>query len=108
MVVVYLSNRYIRVVDGDVSGGNIHAKSLYYSMDNRGCILNGTITDEEGFRDIIRNLWETNNIPKKNVYLVIDSNQFTTKVVDAPAMKPKQIRFTAIFRYLRGIKRKVN
>ncbi len=91
MVVVYLSNRYIRVVDGDVSGGNIHAKSLYYSMDNRGCILNGTITDEEGFRDIIRNLWETNNIPKKNVYLVIDSNQFTTKVVDAPAMKPKQM-----------------
>ena len=67
MVVVYLSNRYIRVVDGEVSGGSIHAKSLYYTVDTRGCILNGTITDEDGFREMIRNLWETNHIPRKNV-----------------------------------------
>lgn len=91
MVVVYLSNRYIRVVDGEVSGGSIHAKSLYYTVDTRGCILNGTITDEDGFREMIRNLWETNHIPRKNVYLVIDSSQFTTKVVDVPALKPKQM-----------------
>lgn len=89
MVVVYLSNRYIRVVDGDASGRNIHAKALYYTVDTRGCILNGTITDEEGFLDIIKNLWETNKLPKKDVSLVIDSSQFTTKVVEVPMMKPK-------------------
>ena len=91
MVVVYLSNRYIRVVEGDASGGKIHAKALYYTIDTRGCILNGTITDVDGFREMIKNLWETNNLPRKGVSLVIDSSQFTTKVVDAPPMKPKQM-----------------
>ena len=57
-----------------------------------GCILNGTITDEDGFREMVRNLWETSHIPRRvNVYLVIDSSQFTTKVVDVPALKPKQM-----------------
>lgn len=40
---------------------------------------------------MIRNLWETNHIPGKNVYLVIDSSQFTTKVVDVSALKPRQL-----------------
>lgn len=91
MVVVYLSNRYIRVVEGEASGGRIHAKALYYTVDTRGCILNGTITDVDGFREIIKNLWETNSLPRKGISLVIDSSQFTTKVVDAPPMKQKQM-----------------
>ncbi|MCD2492416.1 hypothetical protein LQE92_07185 [Lacrimispora sp. NSJ-141] len=90
MLIVYLSNRYIRVVSGEASGGHITVRGLYYTVDHRGCILNGTVTDEEGFLEIIRELWESNGLPKKDVNLVIDSSQFTARVIDVPAQKPAQ------------------
>lgn len=91
MIVVYLSNRYIRVVDGDSSGGKISVRRLYYTADTNGCILNGTLTDVDGFTEVIKNLWESNHLPKKGVNLVIDSTQFTTKVTNVPIQKPKQM-----------------
>lgn len=91
MIVVYLSNRYIRVVEGEFSGGKINVRNLYYTADTKGCILNGTITDADGFLEVIRNLWESNHLPKKGVSLVIDSTQFTTKVTTVPVRKPKQM-----------------
>ena len=84
MLVVYLSNRYIRVVDGEVSGSKVNVRAMYYSVDTRGCILNGTVMDVEGFTELIRDLWDSNHLPRKGVSLVIDSNQFTTKVTDVP------------------------
>lgn len=89
MLVVYLSNRYIRVVEGDASGGKMNARSLYYTVDTRGCIVNGTVTDEEGFLELIQALWESNNLPRKGISLVLDSSQFTAKVTDVPVQKPK-------------------
>ncbi|MDD2979633.1 MAG: hypothetical protein PHN80_06620 [Hespellia sp.] len=91
MVIVYLSNRYIRVIDGESSGGKLHAKKLLYTVDTQACIVNGTITDEDAFSEMISELWESNHLARKNVQLVIDSNQFTTKVVEAPNFKPKQM-----------------
>lgn len=91
MLVVYLSNRYIRVVDGEVSGSKVNVRAMYYSVDTRGCILNGTVMDPEGFTELIRDLWDTNNLPRKGVSLVIDGNQFTTKVTDVPLQKQKQM-----------------
>lgn len=91
MIVVYLANRYIRVVDGESSGERINVRGLYYTMDTQGCILNGTVTDQDGFVALISELWERYHLPKKGVYLVIDSTQFTTKVVHAPIQKPKQM-----------------
>ncbi|MDD3403016.1 MAG: hypothetical protein PHQ72_06635 [Hespellia sp.] len=91
MIIVYLSNRYIRVIDGETSSGKIHVKRMLYTVDTSGCILNGTITDDEAFSEIISQLWETNHLETKNVKLVIDSSQFTMKVVDAPIFKPKQL-----------------
>ena len=91
MLVVYLSNRYIRVVDGEVSGSKVNVRAMYYSVDTRGCILNGTVMDVEGFTELIRDLWDSNHLPRKGVSLVIDSNQFTTKVTDVPLQKQKQM-----------------
>lgn len=91
MLVVYLSNRYIRVAAGDAVSGRITVRNLLYTVDTGGCILNGTVTDEDGFIQLIRNLWETNHLPRKGVRLVINSSQFTTKVTQAPVQKPKQM-----------------
>ena len=48
--------------------------------------------DEEGFLDIIQNLWDTNKLPKKGINLVIDSSQITMKVTEVPIQKPKQMK----------------
>lgn len=91
MLAVYLSNRYIRVAEGEAQTGKLKASSLYHTVDTRGCILNGTVVDPDGFLELIGNLWESNNLSKKGIHLIIDSNQFTTKVFDAPAQKYKQM-----------------
>lgn len=91
MISVYLSNRYVRVVDGDSSGGKITVRGLYETVDHDGCILNGTVMDAEAFTALIKNLWEANKLPKKGIRLVLDSNQFTSKVTEVPIQKPKQL-----------------
>lgn len=90
MLVVYLSNRYIRVVAGEKTGGKVRASGLYYSVDTQGCILNGSVMDEEGFLGIIKDLWESNGLARKGIHLVIDSTQFTSRVLDVPLQKPAQ------------------
>lgn len=91
MLVVYLSNRFIRVAEGEAPGGHVQIRHVYYTIDTRGCILNGIVTDEDGLTEIIQELWETNHLPKKDVYLVVDSSQFTVKVTEAPLQKPKKM-----------------
>lgn len=91
MLVVYLSNRYIKVVSGEASAGRITVKNMLFTVDTGGCILNGTVTDEDGFVQLISSLWDTNKLPRKGVRLVIGSSQFTTKVTAAPMLKPKQM-----------------
>ena len=47
-------------------------------------------TDEEGFLEIIKGIWESNNLPRTGIGLVIDSSQFISRVVDVPLQKPAQ------------------
>lgn len=91
MIVVHLSNEYIRVAEGDASAGEIRVKRLISTSDTKGCILNGMVTDEDTFLEVMENLWESNHLSKKEVRLLIDSSQLSTKVVDAPSMKPKPL-----------------
>ena len=91
MTIVYLFDRYIRVIDGEFARGAVKVKGLYYTIDTQGCIINGNIMDAEGLAELIRELWESKNLPKKDVCLVYNSTQITTKVVQAPLMKKKQL-----------------
>ena len=91
MIVVYISNKIIRVVDGEIAAGQVRVRGMHHIADQGGCIVNGMIMDPEGFTELIRKLWETGSLPKKGVRLVVDSNQFTTKVMDVPIQKPKQM-----------------
>ena len=90
MIIIYLSNRYIRVLSGDAAGERISVHKVYHAVDTAGCILNGTVTDEEGFLEIIKGIWESNNLPRTGIGLVIDSSQFISRVVDVPLQKPAQ------------------
>ncbi len=88
MLTVYLGNKYIRAVEGEVSGGRLHVRRAYETIDQNGAILNGTIVDEEALFGLLKELWETNKLPKKDVNLVLNSNQFTTRGMRLPSMSP--------------------
>lgn len=90
MIIVYLSNRFIRIVDGESPGGKLNIKNLLYTIDTKGSVLNGTITDEDLFEELIHDLWQSNGLPTKGIKLLIDSTQFTTRVSDAPMLNARQ------------------
>ena len=90
MIVIYLSNRTIRVIDGVYTKGTVKIKGLYHTVDQNGCIINGTIADKEGLQKKILELWEKEQLPKKDVALVINSSQVTSKVLDVPKMNHEQ------------------
>ena len=91
MLTVYLSNKYIRIVTGDYASGKVSIRGMYYTIDTTGCLVNGSIVDEESLLELLREQWEVQNLPKKDVYLVLDSNQFTAKVVQVPVLNEKKM-----------------
>ena len=52
MLTVYLSNKYIRIVTGESSSGKVNIRGMYYTIDTTGCLVNGSIVDEEALLDI--------------------------------------------------------
>lgn len=104
MLVVYLSNKYIRVVDGSASGGKINVQGMYYTIDSQGAYLNGTIVNRDALVEMLKNLWDTNHLPKKQVYLVLNSNQISARVLEMPYMKERET-IAYITRELAGLDR---
>ena len=86
MLTVYLGNKYIRVVEGSMSGNRLHIKQAYETVDNKGTIINGTIVDEAALGELISGLWDAYKLPKKEVNLVLDSTQFHTRNMQVPQM----------------------
>lgn len=92
MLILYLSNRYIKVVDGEASGNQIVVRNIYEEEDWNGCILNGTITDEEFFLQLLEKMWAKHHISSRTIHLVIDCTQFNMKILDMPILKPKKMQ----------------
>lgn len=88
MIVVYLSNRNIRIAEGEYSRNVVKIKGLYQVVDTEGCIVNGSIMDKEGLQALLEEVWTEKGLDRKGVALVVNSSQFTTRVLDAPVMKP--------------------
>lgn len=107
MLTVYLANKYIRVVEGTANAQGIHIKRAYYTVDNQGTILNGNIVDEDALFEMLKNLWETNNITKKDVHLVLDTMQFSVRLMQAPQLKPKKL-MEYVSREFAGVERIAN
>lgn len=89
MIALHLSNRHIRIVDGTVSGQRVTVQAMYDEEDTRGCILNGIVMDVDAFSDLMRTIWEKYNLPRKDVHLIINSSQFTTKILELPKQSEK-------------------
>ena len=92
MLILYMSNRYVRVVEGEQTGSRIYVRAVYEEEDWNGCILNGTITDEDTFIQLIEKIWAKYDISSRDIHLVIDSTQFNQKIMEMPILKPKQMQ----------------
>ena len=91
MLVVYLSNRHIRVIVGEPGKKRIQVRKMCEILDSEGCILNGTITDEEGLSHLLAELWEEQKLPRKGVHLLLDTSQFQSRRMEVPVQKPLEM-----------------
>lgn len=91
MLVVYLSNRHIRAIVGEPGKQRIKIRKMCEILDLEGCILNGTITDEEGLSHLLAELWEEQALPRKGVHLLLDTSQFQSRRMEVPVQKPLEM-----------------
>jgi Tfp pilus assembly PilM family ATPase len=90
MTTVYISNSSIQVLIGDSNGKKVTITKRFQTEAPVGCIINGMVTNEQDYVNHIKQLWEENNIPKKDVALAINSTHFITKIVDLPTVSDRK------------------
>ncbi len=88
-VSVYLSNQIIQIALGTrARRGTL--KAVYTTMAPEGSIINGIIMDMESLGAHLKSFWEANNFPKKDVYLVLNSNKIAGKNLSVPVLNEKK------------------
>ncbi len=88
-VSVYLSNQIVQIAVG-TRGKKGALKQVFTTMAPEGSIINGIIMDAEALEAHIKRFWEANNIPKKDVYLVVNSNKIAGKKIEVPNLNGKK------------------
>ncbi|MDO5136787.1 MAG: hypothetical protein Q4D55_12090, partial [Eubacteriales bacterium] len=89
---VFFTNNYIRVVVGTAKRSKAKVSKICSCEIPQGCLINGLITEEQELSRVIKELWETNKLPRKGVRISTESSRFTLKTIKIPDMKPKKMR----------------
>lgn len=89
MLVVYLANRYIRIIDGTLNGENPNVRFSHSIFDADGCVVNGVIKDAQGLEALLDAAWKEHKLPKTDVRLIVESSQFNSKQMEVPMQKPR-------------------
>ena len=88
-VSVFFSNQIIQIALGTrAKRGTL--KAVYTTMAPEGSIINGIIMDADSLGAHVRSFWEANSFPKKDVYLVVNSNKIAGKNLSVPIMNDKK------------------
>ncbi len=88
-VSVYFSNQIVQIAVG-TRGKKGTLKQVYTTIAPEGSIINGIIMDADLLGGHIKGFWEANNIPKKDVYLVVNSNKIAGKKLEVPNLNSKK------------------
>lgn len=88
-VSVYFSNQIIQIAVG-TRGKKGKLSQVFTTMAPEGSIINGIVMDAESLGSHIKSFWETNKLPKKDVYLVVNSNKIAGKNLEVPNMNSKK------------------
>ena len=88
-VSVYFSNQIVQVAVGNRGKKGV-LKNIYTTVAPEGCIINGIVMDAEVLGNFLKEFWALNNIPKKDVYLVVKSNKIISKNLEIPVLDKKK------------------
>lgn len=92
-VSVYLSNQQIQIAVGN-RGKKAGLSNVYTTLAPEGSIINGIVMNPTNFGEFLKEYWTKNNIPLKDIYLVINSNKIAGKQIELPKMnKEKSLDF---------------
>lgn len=90
--ILYLSNKLVQVVEARGKGRTVSVQNVWQEEAPEGSIINGIITDEEAFLTWIKAFFTKNKISGKEISLVVNSSQFSHKVLEFPKFKAAEIR----------------
>ena len=90
--VVYLSNRQLQVVVGKRTGKTVKITKCISEQTPEGSVINGMVMDTETFTDFMKEFWLNNELPMRDIILVINSTEFVGKAMDVPYMSEKRTK----------------
>ena len=88
-VSVYFSNQIVQIAVGK-RGKKFSLSNVYTTVAPEGSIINGIIMDADLLLDHMRSFWKANNLPTKDVYLVLNSNKIVGRSLEVPNMNAKK------------------
>lgn len=88
--VVYLANQQIQVITGTQGNRKIAVSKCYSAQAPDGSIINGMVMDTELFVGFMQTFWAENQLPVKDVILVINSSKFIGKTIEMPVLNEKK------------------
>lgn len=89
--VIFLSNRDVKAMTGTVRGGQVIVSGVCSAQAPEGSIINGQVIDEEAFDEFLENFWKENELPKRDVILVLGSSQAVTRILQVPRMSHRKL-----------------
>lgn len=88
--VIYLANQQVEVVMGTPGEHRISVERSFSAEAPEGSIINGIVMDTELFVEFMKEFWTKNNLPQKDVILVVNSSKFTGKIIEMPELNMKK------------------
>lgn len=89
--VIYLSNRDVKAVVGTGKNGRMTVTRACRAQAPDGSIINGQVINEEAFDSFLSEFWEENELPRKDVVLVLGSSQAVNRVLQVPKMSHRKL-----------------
>lgn len=88
---VYITNNKIQVLTGSCVKNKLQVVNFYEEPLEEGCILNGIIMNNYSLQNTLTQMWQKNNLPTKNVTLVVNGSSITVKPLKIPQVNPKNV-----------------
>ena len=90
-VSIYLNNLQVQIVNGTFGKKGKFQNSIIADAPD-GSIINGIVMDQDSFVQFLRRIWAENNLNKKDVHLVVNSNKIPGRLVDVPVLNTTKTR----------------
>ena len=88
---VYITNNKIQVLTGSCVKNKLQVVNFYEEPLEEGCILNGIIMNNYSLQNTLTQMWQKNNLPTKDVTLVVNGSSITVKPLKIPQVNPKNV-----------------